>query len=296
MKSISFYILRLIIKWKGVKKLFSETPIDYQTLRKGNIHSPSTKNVLGLNFKVLTIENILVTEIVPNQTKSDNLILYCPGGSFVSGPNDFNWKSIAHIVKETGVVGYMIDYPKAPEHQIEEINTVVDVVYNHFAKIHHAKNIILLGGSVGGTLMTLLVQRLIKKQFSLPKQLILITPVMDCSMTNLLIKSIEEKDIMNSKKGIVSAHQMCAGNIDLRSTVISPLYGEVRDFVPTLIFIAENDIQRPDAELFCAKLIKQNINLEVEFGKDMPHIYPLLPISEGKSALFKIINSIKSNS
>jgi acetyl esterase/lipase len=294
MKSLTFYITTLIIKLKGVKKVFSESPLDFHKLRESNMAVPSSKDVLGLKLNSFSIRESTITEILPNEITSKNIILYCPGGSFVSGPAVFNWKSIAQIVKNTGVKAYMIDYPKAPEFQIEEINQNIDEIYLHFSKNHEAKNIILLGGSVGGTLMTLLVQRLLKNNKMLPKKLILITPVMDCSMTNNLIESIENQDIMYSKIGVVAAHKLCAGNIDLKNEAISPLYGTIKNFIPTFIFIAENDIQRPDAELFCEKLKKENIELTIEYGQGMPHIYPLLPVmKEAKLAIKKISEYIK---
>lgn len=114
-------------------------------------------------------------------------------------------------------------------------------------------------------------------------------------MSNKFIATIEPKDIMNSKAGIISAYEMCAGDIDLKSAIISPNYGEFKTFIPTLLFIAENDVNRPDAELFCEMLTKNNIPLQVEYGKGLPHIYPLLTISEGRTALKKIIEYLLWN-
>jgi acetyl esterase/lipase len=295
MKSITFYLTILIIKLKGVKRSFSVSPVNYRKLRKGDIHSPSKQDVLNLDCKSFSVLKSIVTEILPTESKSRDVILYCPGGSFISGPASFNWKSISQLVKDTGARAYLVDYPKAPEHKIEEINKNIDAVYQHILKMHSVENIVLLGGSVGGTLITLLVQRLVKNRQTLPKKLILITPVMDCSMTNHLIDSIESKDVMYSKIGVLSAKRMCAGGIDLKSEEISPLYGNVKGFPPTLIFIAENDIQRPDAELFCENLKNENVELTLLYGKGMPHIWPLLPVmNEAKKALDEISKFIRN--
>ena len=51
MKSLTYYLLSSVIKLKGVKKIFSELPIDYQILRKDDIHSPTKRDVLGLDFQ-----------------------------------------------------------------------------------------------------------------------------------------------------------------------------------------------------------------------------------------------------
>jgi acetyl esterase/lipase len=290
MKSLTFYVTILIIKLKGVKKTFSQSPVDYQRLRKGDVHSPKSQSVSNLSLRSFIVLKTTVTEISPNESASKDVIIYCPGGSFVSGPASFNWNSIFQLVKDTGAKAYLIDYPKAPEHKIGELNKNVDEVYQHIAAMHPIKNIILLGGSVGGTLMALLVQRLIKNNQPVPKKLILITPVMDCSMTNPMIDSIEKRDVMYSRIGVLSAKHMCAGSIDLKSDAMSPLYGSVKYFPPTLIFVAEEDIQRPDAEIFCEKLRNERVTLILEYGKGMPHIWPLLPVMREAKKALKLIS------
>lgn len=294
MKSFSFYIFLFILKRKGIKKIFGQTPFDYQKLREGNIHSPSKKDLRGLDCQTIQIGSACVTQISAAIAHTEKIMLYCPGGSFVSGPNGFNWKSLARIVKETGITGYLIDYPKAPEHQIDAMNQSIDAVYAHFAKRYGPDSITLLGGSVGGTLMALLVQRLLKNRQALPRQLVLITPLTDCSLSNPGIPPLESLDPMNAKPGWLAAHKMCAGSYNLKNELVSPLYGPIENFIPTMVLLAENDISRPDSELFCARLQAANVAVKVVYGKGMPHIYPLLPFAEGKKALGEIIAHLKS--
>ena len=293
MKKVKYFFVALAIKIKGTKQIFSKSPLNYQKLRKDDLHSPERKNVLGLSVHTSQIKKCLVSEIKPETILSETIILYCHGGASVYGPTDLHWNTIAQIIKVTKTKAYLIDYPKAPEHEINEINENIDAAYNHIIKQHHAKNIILLGDSFGGTLLILLVQRLTQQLASLPKSIILITPVLDMSMENPIINHIESKDIMLSKSGVISAKKMCAGLIELKSSIISPLYGSFKNFTPTYIFIGENDIMKPDAELFVEKLKKETIPVSVFKGDGMPHIWPLLPLLvEAKIALRQITDLI----
>lgn len=295
MNSLSYYFIATVIKLKSIKKTFSKAPINYYKLRKGDIHSPSTGDVLGLNFNTIKIGKSTVTQILPKEVKSKDAILYCHGGASVYGPSDLHWNSIAQIVKKTNTIAYLVDYPKSPEYQIGEINANVDMAYAYLLTKVDAKNVLLLGDSMGGTLLTLLVQRLIERNLHLPKCIFLISPVMDCSFTNPAIDSIEKKDIMLSKAGVLSAKKMCAGDLDLKSREISPLYGHVKGFISTYIFIAENDIMRPDEEAFVEMLQRENVQVEVVIGKAMPHVWPFLPMmSEAKMAMNQIVNKINS--
>ena len=293
MQHISYYLIALVIRLKGVKKVFSKTPIDYLKLRKDDIHSPKSSDVLSLKFHTIQIEKSSITEILPQEIPSENVILYCHGGASIYGPTDLNWNSIAKIVKGTNTKAYLVDYPKAPECQITETNRNIDAAYQYLLSKHEAKNIILLGDSMGGTLLILLVQKLIKGGKILPKTIILLSPVLDCSMNNPAIEVIDYQDIMLSKVGVISAKTMCAGEADLQSREISPLYGSFKNFIPTYIFIGENDIMRPDEELFVEKLKAENVPVKVFVGKGMPHIWAFLPImKEAKVALKQMIDVI----
>jgi len=290
MNSLTYYITASVIKLKGIKKIFSEDPINYQKLRKDDIHEPSSKDVFGVDLNSTHVGKSKITQLVPKEIKSEKVILYCHGGASVYGPTAINWNSIARIVKKASVKAYLIDYPKAPEYQISEINYNIDEVYSYLLKKHEAKNIILLGDSWGGTLLVLLVQRLLNNKQPLPNSIMLISPVMDCSFSNPNIKEIDSKDIMLSKVGVISAKKMCSGSLDLNNKAISPLFGSFKNFITTYIFIGENDIMRPDEELFVQQLLQENVKVEVYIGKEMPHIWVFLPlIYEGRVAMKKII-------
>lgn len=294
MKSLTYYLLSSVIKLKGVKKIFSELPIDYQILRKDDIHSPTKRDVLGLDFQSFMIKKSKITEIFPKEESSEYVVIYCHGGASVYGPTDLHWNSIAQIVKQTNIKAFLVDYPKAPEHQITEINENIDAIYDDILTKYSSKNIILLGDSIGGMLLILLVQRLIKNTKPLPKSIILLSPVLDASMTNPAIEKIDELDIMLSRKGVLSAKTMCAGNISLQSDEISPIYGSFKNFIPTYLFTATHDIMYPDTELFIQKLRAENIPIHVYEGEGMPHIWAFLPVmSEAKKALNQMIDILK---
>lgn len=280
----------LVLKLKGVKKAFSGSPIDVKHLRKEDIHVPAKRHLAGNTTSVFQIAETTVTEICPVQkVASDHLILYCPGGAFVYGPTELNWKTIAQIVKHTKTKAWLLNYPKAPEANIEQITRNIDQVYAEALKTYQPENIILMGDSVGGNLMISLVQRLINAGESFPSRLIAISPVLDASMTNHAIEQLDKKDPILSKNGVLSAKKMCAGETSLKDPIISPLYGSFKGFPATHLFVAEHDIMLPDQKLAIHKMTQEGVETEVIEGTGMPHIWPLLPVmSEAQSALSKI--------
>lgn len=291
-QSLTYYITLFVIWLKGLKKDFSKDPIDFKKIRKEDVKVAPKTIAINSILNEYSVLDSQITEI-GSPTKSEKLLLFFPGGAFISGPAKHHWSTIHEIFKQTNLTIWMCDYPKAPENKISEISENIDLIYNEALAKFQASQISLIGDSVGGTLVTSLIQRLIKKNIQLPSKIILVSPVMDASMSNHEIEKIDAIDPMLSKSGVLSAKKMCVGNNDLKNVMISPLYGSFLKFPKTILFLAENDITYPDQKLAVEKLIEAKINFEIIEGKNMPHIWPFLPIMrEAKTSLNEIIRMI----
>ncbi len=288
-QSLSYYITLFVLKLKGLKKDFSKDPIDFKKIRRADVHTPKGKFFKKNTTRKFKVLNTLVTEVQLNKN-ANRLILFIPGGAFISGPAQHHWDTAQAIATQTKETIWVCDYPKAPEAKISEISANIDSIYATALEKYAANQIILLGSSVGGTLIAALTQRLIQKNVNLPLKIILISPVMDATLSNPKIEQLDAIDPMLSKTGVLSAKKMCAENNDLQDVMISPLYGSFDKFPKTIFLLAENDIFYADQQLAIQKLIKAKVDIEVIEGKNMPHIWPILPVmKEAKMALNEII-------
>lgn len=290
-QSISYYLTLWVIKLKGIKKTLSKSPVDVQKMRKEDVHQPKGKffRQYARTFQVL---DTVVTEVDVNKN-ADQLLLFIPGGAFISGPAPHHWDTTKTIAQNTPHTIWICDYPKAPEHKIGEMAKNIDAIYAKALEHYPAHNITLMGDSAGGSLATSLTQRLVINGTALPKKVILISPVMDARMSNPAIAVLDANDPMLSKAGILSAKQMCAGEVDLQNPMISPLHGSFEGFPPTALFLGQRDIMYADEKLAEAKMKEAGIDLQVFEGENMPHIWPFLPVmKEAKVALNQIISEI----
>lgn len=292
MRSFTYYLTLLAIRLKGLKKIFSQTPIDYHKLRKDDLHHPKMEKFSPHKLESFQILKTTVSEIIPLEPKG-HLVMYIHGGAFVYGPVDYHWAAAKKIVSQTKCTLWMVDYPKAPENKIETLAENIRQVYLTAVEKYQSQNIILVGDSVGASLILSLIQNFIEEKATYPANLILISPVMDASFTNPEIDKVEKIDPVLAKAGAISAKKMCAINNDLSDHEISPINGSFKDFPRTLLFMAENDITYPDQKLAVQKMQEAGVDLQVVFGKDMPHIWPILPyMKEGKVAFIHLLNEI----
>lgn len=294
--SISYYITLWVIRLKAVKKNFSKDPIDFNKIRKEDVMRPKNsffkKNIL----RTFKISDSTITEVGVDKSYN-KLLIFIHGGAFISGPAKHHWDTIKEIAKKTNYKIWMCNYPKAPENQILKISKNIDNIYASSLKKFKASDISLIGDSVGGTLTTALIQRLIINRFELPNRIILVSPVMDASLSHPEIEGFEKIDPMLSIIGVKSAKKMCAGNMDLKDPIISPLYGDFKGFPNTFLFLAQNDIMYPDGKLAEEKMKKNDVTIKVIEGSNMPHIWPFLPVmKEAKTSLQNIIRILNNNS
>ncbi len=292
LKTLAFFIIKIL----GIKKIFSQTPVDYIKLRKSDKNNPPKSF-----FRKFTIssEEVLQTKIWTIKNAKDknhsDLVIFIHGGAFISGPAEHHWTSIEKIKKNTNNELWLIVYPKAPESNIKQITNNIDAVYELALKKYPPEKIVLIGDSVGANLIMTLTQRLIKKRLNIPSKLILITPVFDSSMCNPEIDFIAKKDPMLAKEGVLSAKRMCSDGLDLKDELLSPLYGDFISFPETMLFLGGKDIMYPDGKKGVAKMREAEVDLTVIDNPEMPHIFPLLPVMiESKKALNQIIESLKS--
>lgn len=285
--SITYYIVKYILKLKGIKRNFSENPINYLKIRKEDIHTQKSL-FYRKNSNQFIINETTITELKKN---SEQLIIYIHGGAFISGPSQHHWDTIKTIFNKKSSTIWMVDYPKAPENDITEISRNIDEVYSLALKSFKPENIILIGDSAGGTLILSLTQRIAEIQK--PKKIILISPVLDASFNNPSINIIQDKDIILSPIGVKHAKQLCVGNNPINDPRISPLFGSVNNLPEIILFLATDDITYPDQCLFVEKLKINNVKHHVYIGEGLPHIWPLLPVmKESKIALNNILEHL----
>ena len=84
-QSITYYLTLFILKLKGLKKDFSQDPIDFKKIRKEDVLRPKGTFFKQNIIREFQIANSFITEIGMN-ANSENLVIFIHGGAFISGP------------------------------------------------------------------------------------------------------------------------------------------------------------------------------------------------------------------
>ncbi|MCH5180164.1 MAG: alpha/beta hydrolase [Erysipelotrichales bacterium] len=250
------------------------------------------------NVSSFTYAN-MKTYVFNGKTKSNNLIIYLYGGGYVSRPVKHQLKMIKKIIKKTDAKVIMPLYPLLPFHTFGECYDMLIELYDMVLENNVDKNIILLGDSAGGGLSCGLCEYFIQHNIRMPDRVFLMSPAMDLSLTNPEIEEYQKRDPMSWIPLVKAWAKFWSGTEDnLTNYLVSPLYGEVKGFPPTNIYIATNDLLFPDGKLFADKLKENGVDVYVTIGENLNHVWPAHPIPEAKKAINEItkaINELKTS-
>jgi epsilon-lactone hydrolase len=209
-------------------------------------------------------------------------MLYLPGGGYVNPPAFLHWWFIARLVKILGLACTVPLYPLAPEHQCDEGIAFALAEYRRLVSEHGAQNVLVMGDSAGGGLALATLQQ----AETMPAGLVLNAPWLDASVSDPAQVEIERHEWLLNSFTLRTWGRWWAGPRDLRDPMVSPLFGDLSQLPPTLLFCGSADILVADARRLAAAAPSRVRYIE-EAG--LMHVYPLLPFfPETKRAWLEI--------
>lgn len=220
---------------------------------------------------------------------SQRLVIYLHGGIYV------NEIRLPHIIfcdklaKKVNATVYTPIYPLAPNHTYEETYEIVEKLYRYLLTID--KPIIVMGDSAGGGLAAAFCEYLEENNLPEPKNLILISPWLDVSMSGNYDEV--EFDPMLGVDGLREMGETWAGDLDSKDYKVSPLFGEMANLPKTTLFVGTHEIFYPDVVEFYNKLKDSGVDAELNIGEGMTHVYAIYPlVPESKEAFNHIVETL----
>jgi len=192
------------------------------------------------------IEGVDVYHVTPDEidpVHEDHLFVHVHGGAYVLGGGEACTSEALLIALGTRMAAVSIDYRMAPRHPYPAAVDDVVAVYRHLLTQRSARSMAMGGSSAGGGITMASVQRLIELGTDTPGALFLGTPGSDLTGTGDTFHTNEDVDrnIPVYEGFIEAAVKLYAGGLDLTDPRISPIYGDVDGFPPTLLVSGTRD-------------------------------------------------------
>ena len=218
-----------------------------------------------------------------------HIVIYLHGGAYVNEIMIPHISFCDRLAKKINGTVFAPLYPLAPNHTYEETYEIIEKLYKHLLDM--GKPITIMGDSSGGGLSAAFAQYLAANDLPQPENLILISPWVDVSMSGNY--DDVEKDPMSGVDGLRELGRAWAGDLDMKDYKVSPLFGDVSKLSRTTIFVGTHEQIYHDVVNFYNKLKDNNIDVELNVGEEMNHVYPVYPlVPESKEAFNHIVERI----
>ena len=286
-------IMESALKHKDYKETTDDKDKAYELMEKRSIEEDETYEIPKLPYLTkVKSKNLFGCQMIlfNESTTTERIILYLHGGAYVNEMANLHIIFCDKLAKKVNATVFAPIYPLAPNHTYEETYNIVENLYNLILKFN--KPVIIMGDSAGGGLSASFCEYLGENDLTQPKHLILISPWVDVSMSGDY-EEYEELDPMLGVDGLREMGEAWAGDLDLKDYRLSPLFGDIKMLPRTTIFVGTHEIFYPDIIKFFNKLNDNGIDVEVNIGEEMTHVYPLYPmVPESKEAFNHIVEVI----
>lgn len=223
----------------------------------------------------------------PSEKQNTKTVLYLHGGAYMANTLPIHWKFLDNIISKTDVTVILPDYPLAPNKNWSDAFEFMDLLQSQI--LNHREDIIYMGDSAGAGLCLSWSMLLRDSDLDLPVKMILLSPWLDVSMTNLSIPNIEDEDPYLSQEALIIAGKYWADGLDVKDWRVSPLYGDLNHLPNIYIFTGTSDILNPDAQL----LYNKSDSIELYEYKDMIHDWMFFSMPETVECINQITAIIK---
>lgn len=252
-------IIMLIISFFLIMDIESKAPEEVQI--DCNLE---TEEFMGRKVFIITPKN---------EQKSEKVILYLHGGSYVAETSSNHWRFLEKLVKDTNATIILPDYPLTPKYTYKDVFTMITPLYKEIIEEVPTTNLILMGDSAGGGMSLALLEKLSQEKIEMPYKTILISPWLDVRLENPEIDNVQKCDKDLNKESLKIAGIAYAGEDGMNSYLVNPIDGDLSKLKNVTIFTGTYDILNPDVHVLEEKAQKANVELKIKEYDGAGHIW-----------------------
>jgi acetyl esterase/lipase len=239
------------------------------------------EHMAGVEVEVLT----------PPQRRAGLHILYVHGGAFAMGSPRTHRGLTRRLAIAARARVIVPAYRLAPEHPYPAALTDLLGVYREMlAQGVVASRLVVAGESAGGNLVLALAQSLLAEGEPQPAGLVLLSPWADLACTGESLVANRDLEMMVPVDAMPVAARMYAGDHDLCTPAISPLYGEFRGLAPMLVHASSTEVLHDDARRVVDAARTAGVEAELRVWPQLPHAFPAFAdiLPEARAAVAEI--------
>jgi epsilon-lactone hydrolase len=215
------------------------------------------------------------------------VVLYLHGGGYFFGSPKTHRQIIIAMAKAFDAPAYGLDYRLAPEHRFPAAVEDAARAYRWLLDEYPNAKIVLAGDSAGGGLA--IVTAVEARDAGLPQAVAIVafSPWTDLAITGASVEANAKSCAMFKPKGVRAGAALYLSGADPHDPRASPLYANLSDLPPMLLFASRHEILLDDTVRFAQRAKAAGVKVEVVLRERLPHVWPIFVriLPEGREAL-----------
>jgi acetyl esterase/lipase len=250
---------------------------------------------LGISVEPAEVGGVKCYRVTPKEVargKEKFLLVHVHGGAYVFNGRLAATGEAVLLADACKMPVLSVDYRMPPDYPFPAAPDDVIAVWKAVLKDHDAGNVVMGGTSAGGGLIMTAMLRCKTEGLPMPAALFIGTPGADLSKTGDSVYANAEIDhVLGRYEGFIeSCVRLYAAGRDLKEPLISPIYGEMKGWPPSVLISGTRDMLLSSTVRTHRKLRAAGVTAELHVFEGQSHADYLgaFPAPESKEALGEI--------
>ena len=265
--------------WNLLPKTGEEWKPVAQAGAEGTIKNlPAMKERLKVRVEPTTIDGvkafIVTPETIPAQNRN-RVLIHMHGGCYVLNPGEAGLPEAIFMAGLGGFRVISVDYRMPPQAYFPAAHDDGMIVWKATLKNTDPRNIAIFGTSAGGALALSMVLRAKQEGLPMPAAIAPGTPMSDTTKRGDTFYTNELVDnVLVSRDGFCDAGaKVYAGGRDLGDPMLSPVYGDMAGFPPTILTSGTRDLLLSNTVRVHRKLHQAGVEAVLQVFEGQSHAH-----------------------
>jgi acetyl esterase/lipase len=237
---------------------------------------PKLREALGVTVQPATMAGVKVFIVAPKSIAPQNrgrVLMHLHGGVRVFGPGESGTREAILMAGFAGFKVISVDYRMPPDFPFPAALDDAVAVYRTILQTTGAKNVGIFGTSAGGGLTIATLLRAKKEGLPMPGAIAPGTPTVDLTKTgDTLFTNAMVDNFLGTQDGFISATALLyASGRDLKDPLLSPIYGDVQGFPPTIVTSGTRDLYLSNSVRMHRKLRAAGVEAVLQLWEGQSH-------------------------
>jgi monoterpene epsilon-lactone hydrolase len=211
-------------------------------------------------------------------TDDGRVLLFLHGGGYELGSVRSDGELAARLGRAGGMRVLVPEYRLAPEHPFP---AAIDDVLAAWRWLRadqglSARSLAVAGDSAGGGLAVALLVALRDAGEELPAAATLMSPTVDLTSSGASMTERVDQDPISTPAMLRQFAADYLAGADPRTPLASPLFASLAGLPPLLVQVGTADLLLSDAERLAAAATEAGVDVTLQVGEGLPHVYQLL--------------------